>query len=77
MTVFAALVLFLSAVFNVVTWPAFLRRVAKDPRATDAAGLSLEGACVASDAFFPFRDGLDVLAEAGAKAVIQPGGGGG
>lgn len=38
MTVFAALVLFLSAVFNVVTWPAFLRRVAKDPRATDAAG---------------------------------------
>jgi len=29
---------------------------------------------VASDAFFPFRDGLDVLAQAGAKAVIQPGG---
>jgi len=29
---------------------------------------------VASDAFFPFRDGIDVLAEAGAKAVIQPGG---
>jgi phosphoribosylaminoimidazolecarboxamide formyltransferase/IMP cyclohydrolase len=29
---------------------------------------------VASDAFFPFRDGLDVLAEAGAAAVIQPGG---
>ena len=39
-----------------------------------AARLSLEGSCVASDAFFPFRDGLDVLAEAGAKAVIQPGG---
>ena len=39
-----------------------------------AAGLSLEGSCVASDAFFPFRDGVDVLAEAGAKAVIQPGG---
>ena len=38
------------------------------------AGLSLQGSCVASDAFFPFRDGLDVLAEAGAKAVIQPGG---
>ena len=38
------------------------------------AGLSLEGACVASDAFFPFRDGLDVIAAAGAKAVIQPGG---
>jgi phosphoribosylaminoimidazolecarboxamide formyltransferase/IMP cyclohydrolase len=29
---------------------------------------------VASDAFFPFRDGLDVVADAGAKAVIQPGG---
>lgn len=38
------------------------------------AGLSLAGSCVASDAFFPFRDGVDVLAEAGAKAVIQPGG---
>jgi phosphoribosylaminoimidazolecarboxamide formyltransferase/IMP cyclohydrolase len=38
------------------------------------AGLSLAGSCVASDAFFPFRDGLDVIAEAGAKAIIQPGG---
>ena len=38
------------------------------------AGLSLAGSCVASDAFFPFRDGLDVIAAAGAKAVIQPGG---
>jgi phosphoribosylaminoimidazolecarboxamide formyltransferase/IMP cyclohydrolase len=38
------------------------------------AGLALAGSCVASDAFFPFRDGIDVLAEAGAKAVIQPGG---
>jgi phosphoribosylaminoimidazolecarboxamide formyltransferase/IMP cyclohydrolase len=38
------------------------------------AGLSLAGAAVASDAFFPFRDGVDVLAAAGAKAVIQPGG---
>ena len=38
------------------------------------AGLSLRGSAVASDAFFPFRDGIDVLAEAGAKAVIQPGG---
>ena len=39
-----------------------------------AAGLSLAGCAVASDAFFPFRDGLEVLAAAGAKAVIQPGG---
>ena len=38
------------------------------------AGLSLVGSVVASDAFFPFRYGLDVLAAAGAKAVIQPGG---
>lgn len=38
------------------------------------AGLGLQGSAVASDAFFPFRDGLDVVAEAGATAVIQPGG---
>lgn len=38
------------------------------------AGLSLKGSVVASDAFFPFRDGLDVLAQYGAKYVIQPGG---
>jgi phosphoribosylaminoimidazolecarboxamide formyltransferase/IMP cyclohydrolase len=38
------------------------------------AGLSLQGSAVASDAFFPFRDGIDVVAEAGARAVIQPGG---
>ena len=38
------------------------------------AGLSLHGSVVASDAFFPFRDGVDVLAEAGARAVVQPGG---
>ncbi len=34
----------------------------------------VKGAVAASDAFFPFADGLEVLAEAGAKAVIQPGG---
>jgi len=39
-----------------------------------AAKLDLAGSVVASDAFFPFRDGLDVLAEAGAAAVVQPGG---
>jgi len=38
------------------------------------AGLSLQGSVIASDAFFPFRDGVDVVAQAGAKAVIQPGG---
>jgi len=39
-----------------------------------AAKLSLAGSVVASDAFFPFRDGLDVVADSGAAAVIQPGG---
>jgi phosphoribosylaminoimidazolecarboxamide formyltransferase/IMP cyclohydrolase len=38
------------------------------------AGLSLKGTAVASDAFFPFRDGLDVVVDAGASCVIQPGG---
>ena len=37
-------------------------------------GLSLDSAVMASDAFFPFRDGLDVVAEFGIKSVIQPGG---
>ena len=40
----------------------------------EEAGLSLEGSVAASDAFFPFRDGLDVVVDAGATAVIQPGG---
>ena len=38
------------------------------------AGLNLKNSVVASDAFFPFRDGIDVLASYGAKYVIQPGG---
>jgi len=38
------------------------------------AALSLKGSAVASDAFFPFRDGLDAAAEAGATSCIQPGG---
>jgi phosphoribosylaminoimidazolecarboxamide formyltransferase/IMP cyclohydrolase len=37
-------------------------------------GLDLKGSAVASDAFFPFRDGLDVVIDAGATCVIQPGG---
>src|SRR4029453_6538887 len=39
-----------------------------------AADRSLAGAVAASDAFFPFRDGLDAAAAAGATAVVQPGG---
>ena len=38
------------------------------------AGLALQGTVVASDAFFPFRDGLDVVVDAGAVCIIQPGG---
>jgi len=40
----------------------------------ESAGLSLAGSVAASDAFFPFRDGLDVVVDAGATCVIQPGG---
>ena len=36
--------------------------------------LSLEGAALASDAFFPFRDGVDAAAEAGVRCIVQPGG---
>jgi phosphoribosylaminoimidazolecarboxamide formyltransferase/IMP cyclohydrolase len=37
-------------------------------------GLEVKGSVMASDAFFPFRDGIDSAAAAGIKAVIQPGG---
>ena len=40
----------------------------------ETAGLKLENSVAASDAFFPFRDGVDVLLDAGATAIIQPGG---
>jgi phosphoribosylaminoimidazolecarboxamide formyltransferase/IMP cyclohydrolase len=40
----------------------------------EGAGLSLKQSVVASDAFFPFRDGVDVVARSGAAAIIQPGG---
>ncbi len=38
------------------------------------AGLLLDGSVVGSDAFFPFKDSIEALAGAGAKAIIQPGG---
>ncbi|MEO6364595.1 MAG: bifunctional phosphoribosylaminoimidazolecarboxamide formyltransferase/IMP cyclohydrolase [Luteimonas sp.] len=40
----------------------------------EEAGLVVQGSVMASDAFFPFRDGIDAAAAAGIKAVIQPGG---
>lgn len=43
-------------------------------RKAGEAGLDLAGAALASDAFFPFRDGVDAAAEAGVKAIVEPGG---
>jgi phosphoribosylaminoimidazolecarboxamide formyltransferase/IMP cyclohydrolase len=40
----------------------------------EEAALGLKGSVMASDAFFPFRDGIDTAAEAGVACVIQPGG---
>jgi len=40
----------------------------------EEAGLVVPGSAMASDAFFPFRDGIDAAAAAGIRAVIQPGG---
>jgi phosphoribosylaminoimidazolecarboxamide formyltransferase/IMP cyclohydrolase len=49
-------------------------RVEAAELAVGKAGDRARGAAAASDAFFPFRDGLDVLAAAGVVAVVQPGG---
>jgi phosphoribosylaminoimidazolecarboxamide formyltransferase/IMP cyclohydrolase len=49
-------------------------RVGAAERAVIRAGARSKGAVAASDAFFPFRDGLDVLAGAGVTAVVEPGG---
>lgn len=49
-------------------------RVGAARRAVDRAGDRAQGSVAAGDAFFPFRDGLDVLADAGAAAVVAPGG---
>ncbi len=43
-------------------------------RKAAAAGLELSGCALASDAFFPFRDGVDAAAAAGVRAIVQPGG---
>ncbi len=49
-------------------------RVGAARRAVERAGARAQGAVAASDAFFPFRDGLDLLAEAGVHAIVEPGG---
>ncbi len=51
-----------------------VNRVDSARLAVSRAGERADGAVAASDAFFPFADGLQVLAEAGARAVVQPGG---
>jgi phosphoribosylaminoimidazolecarboxamide formyltransferase/IMP cyclohydrolase len=51
-----------------------MSRVDSAKIAVDKAQQSLEGAVMASDAFFPFRDGIDAAAAAGIHAVVQPGG---
>ncbi|HID37861.1 MAG TPA: bifunctional phosphoribosylaminoimidazolecarboxamide formyltransferase/IMP cyclohydrolase [Ghiorsea sp.] len=51
-----------------------MNRVNSTRIAVQHGGEAIQGSAVASDAFFPFRDGVDALADAGATAVIQPGG---
>ncbi len=51
-----------------------MNRVNSTRIAVQHGGEAIKDSAVASDAFFPFRDGVDALAEAGATAVIQPGG---
>ncbi len=51
-----------------------MNRVGSVKIAAEHAGITAEGAVMASDAFFPFRDGIDAAAKAGVTAIIQPGG---
>ncbi|MDQ6951167.1 MAG: bifunctional phosphoribosylaminoimidazolecarboxamide formyltransferase/IMP cyclohydrolase [Mariprofundales bacterium] len=51
-----------------------MNRINSTRIAAHHGGAATKGSAVASDAFFPFRDGIDALADAGATAVIQPGG---
>ncbi|MDQ6961791.1 MAG: bifunctional phosphoribosylaminoimidazolecarboxamide formyltransferase/IMP cyclohydrolase [Mariprofundaceae bacterium] len=51
-----------------------MSRIDSTQIAVSKGGDKIKGSVVASDAFFPFRDGIDALSEAGATAVIQPGG---
>jgi phosphoribosylaminoimidazolecarboxamide formyltransferase/IMP cyclohydrolase len=51
-----------------------VNRVDSAKLAVDRAGDRIKGSVAASDAFFPFADGLQVLLDAGVSAVVQPGG---
>jgi phosphoribosylaminoimidazolecarboxamide formyltransferase / IMP cyclohydrolase len=67
-------IVFASAVQTLGVGAGQMSRVDAARFAVAKARLPLAGSAVASDAFFPFRDGLDEVAKAGATAVIQPGG---
>jgi len=67
-------IVFANAVQTVGVGAGQMSRVDSAKIAAQKAQLPLAGTAVASDAFFPFRDGLDEVAKAGATAVIQPGG---
>ena len=67
-------IVFANAVQTVGVGAGQMSRVDAARFAALKAQLPLKGTCAASDAFFPFRDGLDEVAKAGATAVIQPGG---
>ena len=51
-----------------------VNRVDSAKLAVDRAGDRVAGSVAASDAFFPFADGLEILASAGVRAIVQPGG---
>jgi phosphoribosylaminoimidazolecarboxamide formyltransferase/IMP cyclohydrolase len=67
-------VVFTSADITVAVGAGQMSRVDAVKTAVMKAGDRLRGSVAASDAFFPFRDGLDAIAAAGATAVVQPGG---
>ncbi len=67
-------IVFANALQTVGVGAGQMSRVDAARLAVSKAQLPLKGTCAASDAFFPFRDGLDEIAKAGATAVIQPGG---
>jgi phosphoribosylaminoimidazolecarboxamide formyltransferase / IMP cyclohydrolase len=67
-------IVFTNAIQTVGVGAGQMSRVDSVRIAVQKAQLPLKGTVVASDAFFPFRDGVDELAKAGATAVIQPGG---
>jgi phosphoribosylaminoimidazolecarboxamide formyltransferase/IMP cyclohydrolase len=67
-------VIFTSADATIAVGAGQMSRVDAVKAAVMKAGDRLRGSVAASDAFFPFRDGLDTLAAAGATAVVQPGG---